>query len=234
MLQAQSILSRTGTLSWIQDEYLLHLQSANNVPLDVISSHYANSSQTAVLEVTEVATGLLRSSILIKETFDDLTPIRVVSSSEFMVLYHPSTGEHRVHTLGGTFIGSVNKPLLNGTRILTACKPKLANGVFLFACEDDSLYALLIKKPKSNSLSAVGDNLILSPSFRLDKADDYKLEKHKEKISKLISHPLLPIVFVVFAASHVQVRPCMAMTSSSLALTCCINRYGRMRSFIVY
>lgn len=184
MLKTESIIFRTGQLSWQQDEFLMHL-SDNQTSR---SSSADKSGRSAVLSVSEVTTGLVRSEIILESSPADLQAYRRVASQEVMVLYHPINGSAWVYNMQGQLIDKASKP--RPSKIVATCRPKLQNGLFLFACEDDSLYALLVRKARPNANTASPSNskqTVISPPIRLEKAC---------KVVKMTAHPVLPVVFI--------------------------------------
>ncbi|RYG62902.1 hypothetical protein EON64_17015, partial [archaeon] len=165
-------------LSWQQLDHLYHIS-----PL-LEQSH----EPAAWLTVTEISSGLVKATVLLEQAFEDLNAIRIVSSPDLLVLFHPATGEHKVYSLSSySFLGSVRKLLTHGNRVLTACEPRLENGLFVFACEDESLYALLVRKPKGHGASA---SLSVSPAFRLPEgAKGGDKDKGRGKLLKIHAHP---------------------------------------------
>eukprot|EP00981_Chlorochromonas_danica_P010119 scaffold3045_cov179-Ochromonas_danica.AAC.2 len=195
MLKAQSILCRAGSHSWQQDEHLFHLTEGE--------------SGEVGLTKTEVASGLLHSRSALVDSISELPHLRVVCSKEYLVQYDPATGEHRVFNLSTCeVIDTLSKPMQSPSQKITlACEPQLENGFFLFACEDDTFYALLIRKQRSSQQQQGSPvkKAAMSKSFKLHKSEENKLEKARGKLVKIVGHPSLPVVFLVFSQGPVQI-----------------------------
>jgi hypothetical protein len=232
---------------------MLKLETAFACP----TSHSLNSSQgqdfvigfssgieenSLELSVTEITTGLPRGNYILSNSLSDLDKIRTISSIETLIQYHPNTGEHRIFNLQqNVLVDTVIVPLQSGNRIIAACEPQIENGLFLFACEDDSFYALLVRRNRNQNNNNNGTNVkqvICSPQFRLEKAEENKLDRAHGKIQRLVAHPTLPLVFIVFSQGDVQVNNIYVInyTISPIIIEY-VNiyvRFGRMKNYIVY
>lgn len=170
MLQVQSVLTRQGPLSWQHDEYLLHIRSAHAAGDSPVEE--TPPSNSAVLSVTEVTSGLQRSSSLLSGCDGELSGAKVVSSNELLVRFNPSTGEHQVFSLAtNALLGTIRKAGSSPSRTSVACEPRIENGMFFFANEDNTVYALLVRKMHQNTQGSGEKAVVISSMMRLDRDD---------------------------------------------------------------
>jgi hypothetical protein len=162
-----------------------------------------------ILNSTEISTGYTRSMTLLNNLPNISTMRKLSYSSEFILFLTPDTGDHLIYSLEAQIvIGSVRKKVAANSHLrpVFSVSPKTHPNLFITFVTEDVYYIIyIIKKNPPNE----------SQSFEIKLMEDMKLEKLfvanklgklKDKLTNIISHPHLPILFFHLTSGAVQVE----------------------------
>lgn len=210
MLRTRDLLRSNGLNLLPCQEVLLH-DSA--LPFDIpefaqqsydstkASNKSSGISTDLQMAVTEISSGLSRQVIRFPDVLTNSSRgPSLVHSTEYLINYDEGSGLHRIYTLAtGEFMGQVKKLSGLNQKISRAVASKLNAGMFFFVSEDNSMHTVLIQ-PKSKA------PIKISPMYKLDKAIPANVDRPKGKVESLLSHPTLPLLFVLYNDGSTYVR----------------------------